>query len=247
MIILLFTLFTVKHVEFVSHNQNNLDTNVIDVPKNGVVFFLDKQKIQQDIQLQNPLIKIINIETVFPNKLVVHFAQREEVFAVKDSRQDTFYILDEDFVVINVMNCATYQSLQTNAILIEQSFDFSDKNIKMGDSLTCFDKSSLFCNVTKSLLINNRDIAEQKALIKKIMIEDDSVQGVIYGDQQVVNLWTFDDFLIKIYAPNTNLNQKVQSMLASLSSCIPDYLNTHYLEVLQDKQGEIFCKLSLKS
>lgn len=245
---LLFTVFSVKSIEYVSHNKNNIDTTALQVNKGGVVFFLDKHKIKNEIQNQNPLINVINVEIKFPNKLVVHFAQREELFAIKDNTKDTFYICDEDFYVVNVINSATYNSVQSNAVLLENTnFDFSHKIIKAGDRLLFLDKFDLICNLSDAFLLNNRDITEQKALIKNIEIDYSDTQKIIYGDGDIISLYTHDDFLIKIYAPNEKLNTKIQSTLASLSFCVPDYLNTHYLEVLQDDQGEVFCKLSIKS
>jgi len=143
---------------------------------------------------------------------------------------------------------ATYKSLQSNAILLENTdFDFSHKIIKAGDRLLFLDKSDLICKLSDAFLINNRDVSEQKSLIKNIKMEYSDTQKIVYGDGDVISLYTHDDFLIKIYAPNTKLDVKIQSALASLSVCVPDYLNTHFLEVLEDDQGEVFCKLSIKS
>ena len=245
---LLFTVFSVKSIEYVSHNKNNIDTSALQVSKGGVVFFLDKHKIKEQTQSQNPYINVINLEIKFPNKLVVHFAQREESFAIKDNTKDVFYICDEDFYVVDVLNSATYKSLQSNAILLENTdFDFSHKIIKAGDRLLFLDKSDLICKLSDAFLINNRDVSEQKSLIKNIKMEYSDTQKIVYGDGDVISLYTHDDFLIKIYAPNTKLDVKIQSALASLSVCVPDYLNTHFLEVLEDDQGEVFCKLSIKS
>lgn len=247
-LVLLFTVFTVKNVEFTSHNNTSIDTTNIQVDKGGVVFFLDKKQIKQKIQQQNQYLKIINIEIKFPNTLVVHFAQREETFVVKDNRSETYYILDEDFYVLQILNMADYQSTQTNSVLLSsENFDFEGKDIRQGDKLDFLENAQLCCNLVDSFLLNNRDISEIKALIKKAEIQYDSVQKVVYDDPDVICLWTFDDFLIKIYAPNTKLAEKIQSALASLSHCIPDYCDTHYLEVLQNLDGEIFCKLSIKS
>ena len=245
---LLFTVFSVKNIEYVSHNKNNIDTSALQVKKGGVVFFLDKHQIKDEIQRQNSLINVINIEIKFPNRLVVHFAQREELFAIKDNTKDTFYICDEDFYVLNIINSATYDSVQTNAVLLENAnFDFSQRIINIGDKLLFLDKSDLICNLSDAFLLNSRDITEQKALIKNIKVEYSDTQKIVYGDGDVISFCTHDDFLIKIYAPNTKLNTKIQSALASLSFCVPDYLNTHFMEVLENDQGEVFCKLSIKS
>ena len=88
----MFTVFNIKSVSFNALNQNDYDTSTISVKKSGVVFFVNKQEMISDIEKQHPYINVINIETVFPNKLVVHYATREETFAFKDKNKDSVVI-----------------------------------------------------------------------------------------------------------------------------------------------------------
>ena len=53
------------------------------------------------MESQNPYLKVINIETVFPNKLILHCAEREELFCIK-GRDDLYYICDEELKILDV-------------------------------------------------------------------------------------------------------------------------------------------------
>lgn len=246
LLILMFTLFTVRDISFKAHNQNDYDTSSIEIKKGGVVLFLNKNQIVNDIEKNHPMINVINIETVFPNKLVVHFAEREEIFAVFDSTKNCYYVVDEELVVLKILNASSYNSTQTNAILLE-GVNVINENVLVGDILNIRNYQDVILDITDSFLMCNRDIKEQCALIKKVECSFDSSQEILSNDGLVLTFYTFDDFKIIIYAPSFKLTEKIHITLTALPSCLPDYLYTHYLEVLENSQNEIFCKLSLKS
>jgi hypothetical protein len=39
--------------------------------------------VEKNLEKENSYLKVINIETIFPNKLIVHCAEREEFFSIK--------------------------------------------------------------------------------------------------------------------------------------------------------------------
>ena len=252
----MFTVFTVSSIEFNAHNQSNYNTSLINVDKGGVVFFVNKKNITEDIEKNHPYVKVINIETVFPNKLVVHYAVREETFAVKDFNNDKVYIIDDELKILRILNSSTYDSTQENAILIENlsvvntsatigeylNVDYSNTQITV--------EKEYFNNIIKQLsdmfLVCSRDVSEQRATIKRINFDYDNIHSVIDNDGVIMDMYTFDDFLIRVYKPSNLLQDKIETLLLSLPACIPDYLNTHYLEILEDSNGDAFGKLSLK-
>lgn len=246
LITLCFTLFAVNIVEFQSHNQNNYDVSTIQVKKGGSVFFLDKQSIVEDIQLQHPTLNIINIETVFPNKIVVHYAQREDLYAVFDSQNECYYYLDENLVATKRLNKTSYESSQSNPILL--SGVTIAQQVVLGKQITFDDNcQNTLKDIAQYMLLCNRDVTEQCALLKDISFVYDSAQKILTDDGYIIKIHTFDDFEILLYTPSKNLQQKVQLLFASLPVCIPDYLETHYLEILDDSENKVFCKISIKN
>ena len=102
--ILSFTLFRVHNVSLNFKNQTSLFAT--EQAKNQIIssaninysipiFTLNKSEIKQNLESKNPYLKVINIETVFPNGIVIHCAQREEMVCV-ESREDRYYICDEE-------------------------------------------------------------------------------------------------------------------------------------------------------
>lgn len=251
---LMLTLFTVKNVSFSSLNQNNFDTSIIHVDTGKNVFFLNKKDIVEDIEKNHPFIDVINIETVFPNSLVVHYALREETFAIKDYDQDKVYIVDDQLVVLRILNISTYKSTQSNAILVENLNVIN--NCKTGEILQISyynDANSqeymqnLFMQISDSFILCSRDVSEQCALIKKIFIEYNAIHNLTDNDGFVLNMYTFDDYLIKIYNPVIKLQTKIQCCLSVLPECLPEHIATSYLEIYEDNNGQVVAKRSLKS
>ena len=111
-LILFWTLFGLSSVsvEFAS-SLENLTVSAEEIVEAGqfrmgsCVLFEGKRKSVEKIYAkakENPnfaYIRVLNIETVFPNKFVIHVAEREELFAVNYNGQTL--ICDRDLRVLN--------------------------------------------------------------------------------------------------------------------------------------------------
>lgn len=67
--------------------------------KGQSIFLVGKKAYASKIQDKYPYIKINSIETVFPNKLVVHVEERDTVFAIKLSDKEYAFIDEESHVL----------------------------------------------------------------------------------------------------------------------------------------------------
>ena len=57
-------------------------TNDSSIGKGTSIFAVNKKNITNELEKNNPRLKIINIETVFPNKFNLHCNEREELVAI---------------------------------------------------------------------------------------------------------------------------------------------------------------------
>lgn len=255
LLILAFTLFGLKTIEFNNLNQTNIlesqedknfTINASGLKKNSCVLFLNKNAAVKNIEEEIPYLKVVNIETVFPNKVIIHYAQREEVFAVKSS-EDKYFIVDNELKVLRyVENSEGYVSSRNNPILVN-GLTVENKTAKVGEKLVLKEHEQVLKNLSRALSLCNRDVVEQKSLFKSIDFKNSNNQEVLTGEKTYVEILDFNDFKINIYAPSTNLNEKMQICLATLPYAVPQYINTHYLEILTNSQGEIFSKLTIKT
>lgn len=173
-LILCWTLFALSSVsvsfESTTKNLNVTEEEIVEAGKfryGATVLFEGKKKSIKNIneyasENENfAYIRVVNIETVFPNKFVIHVAEREELFAVEHESQ--FLICDRDFRVLRVTD--NFVSSQDNAILLK-GLKIEDEEIAVGDFLNIGQTSmKKFYSV---MLQNNRDLAEQLGKFKEI-------------------------------------------------------------------------------
>lgn len=84
------------------------------------VFFVKKGQAIHNLEKKYPYIKIESIETVFPNNIIIHAREREEVFAI--SQAGSFLLVDSDFKVLKIVT-----SEPEKAIKILGDFSFEEK------------------------------------------------------------------------------------------------------------------------
>ena len=109
LIILYFTAFTLKNVEVDFRNNSQIYSEESKksisedsiIPKGSPIFSLSKKTITKTLEKNNPYLKIINIETVFPNKIIIHCAEREETYAIR-ANDTKYFICDAEFKVLYI-------------------------------------------------------------------------------------------------------------------------------------------------
>lgn len=256
LLILMFTVFALKNIEFKAHNATDILTSseakqdVVEMgglKLNSSVLFLNKQKVINKIEKNAPSLKIINIETKFPNKIVIHFAEREELFAIKCS-EERYIVTDADLKVIRIVENSDdgYSSSRKNPILVT-GLTIQNLNAKKGDFIKIKDNEEILKQLSASFLLNNRDVVEQKSLISKINFKSDQNHEIISGEGVYFEIVDFNDFSCNIYSPSLDLTQKINVYLSGMPDVMPLYFTSHYMEIYTRSSGEIFCKLTLKS
>ncbi len=217
-LILFWTLFALSAVtvEFSSSviNLNLTQEEIVQAAKfryGASVLFEGKRQYIKNLEnavSQNEnfaYLRVVNIETVFPNKFVVHVAEREELYAFEKDGQT--YFCDRDFRVLRSAD-GSYSSTEENAILLK-NLQVSGQ-FKVGDFL--YVQPSSLKKLHTAFLKNNRTYSEQIAKFKEIEL-------ALYKDefeQDFVSLMltTFQGQTFVIKNPDFALANKVQLLYA---------------------------------
>lgn len=175
-VVLSSTIFCLKtaEVNFMSNtiNLTNKKDEIIettDFKYNQSIFFLNKSNYIKQIEENYPYIKIINIETVFPNKLIVNAVERNELFVIKTYEENSFknyLILDDELKILSTTQSFTNSHL--NPILITIEGEFTATNLA-GQTLTSMN-NQLIKNLAVELYAYNNNPLILKANFEEINI-----------------------------------------------------------------------------
>ena len=230
--VLSFTLFGLSKVElnfkntttlFATADQQNFVVNSGGFSFGLPVFSANKKEITKRLEKQNPYLKVINIETAFPNKLIVHCAEREELFAIKCG-ENLYYIVDEELKVLRLDS--NYESKQSDALLLS-GVEIQNKTAVVGEYLILHNSESIIKNTSNCFSYNNKTIADIKGMFKEIKLSY-AINYYTSTSSAVLNFITHDNFKIKIDLPSHNLIEKINLMLALIPASIDKYA-THEL------------------
>ncbi len=218
MVALSFTVFTVKEVELNFKTSQNIEWVDQEIIETGgfefgkCLLFDSKKEYAINIEKQNPYLKVLNIETVFPSKFVVHLQEREECFAFQNEGNTVY--LGDDLKVLKIEEGEVFSSLKTNAILLE---DFSWKNeIVVGEILESEDFH--LKNFFTSMIENNKQYSQVVGFCKSLkFFETQNEFGVV---EKNILLKTFADREIEIKNYETSLSLKLQHMFTRLPQMI---------------------------
>ncbi len=222
-LILFWTLFALSSVsvQFASTTQNFLASQqeIIEAGgfrKGACVLFESKKRSISNIENHaaiNPnfaYLRVQNIETVFPNKFVIHLSEREELFAVENGGQ--FLICDRDFRVLRTQS--GFSSTQSNAMLLE-GLEFENEDVKVGDFLKV--EQSAMLKFFSVMLANNRSLSQQLGKFQKLKLCK-NVDEFSKKQFDCLQLTTFEGRKFVIGNINFAFANKVQKMFAAESA-----------------------------
>ena len=198
------------------------------------VFFDGKSKYVENInnkasEKENfAYLEVVNIETVFPNRYIIHVAEREEVFAVK--ADNVFYVCDENLRVLRIVD--EFVSEKDNPILLE-NLSIKNDEIRVGDFLDVEQTGVL--TIYDELLRNNRTLIEQQGFIESISLGTNYVE-VTNKTYTSITVKTFQGRKYVINNIDFALANKFQLMFA-VDSVLFSNINSDGF--LVDENGEI--------
>lgn len=195
------TLFTLQNVSVnwltTKYNLEGVKDYKIaeDIELGQNIFLVDKTEISEKLEKSFPYIKIISIETKFPNKLVIHSAERESLFAVKISDRE-YAIVDEVGKVLALSNGSIFEGseadLGTRPILVNfDSLSISIKDFEVGQNVKSGYISNLFSKLSLSLRESHYNPTTSKGVIK-------SIDVISQGETSQINIKTRNGMVIKV-------------------------------------------------
>ena len=180
--------FTVKKVSL-----NWLTTKVIitdpdetfttDVEKGESVFLVDKEAIINKLENKYPYLKVVSVEVKFPNKLVIHTAERQELYSLK-IRDDKHAILDADCKVLRFASDSELNKIDVKPIpLTLVGYSISEENLAISQIANLGWVKNVLANFSIALYSSGYHEIDAKNNIESISVD---VSG--YENKILVNM-----------------------------------------------------------
>ena len=135
LIVLNSTLFTLQSINInwlttKCELENVKDYSIVNsIDKGGSIFLVDKEEIKFKLEKENEYLRVVSIETKFPNKIVVHCAERESMFAIKLSDNE-YAVVDELGKVLSLSTSSIFAGSELSAKPIKVFFNSIALNSK---------------------------------------------------------------------------------------------------------------------
>ena len=212
---LCFTVFTVKtiDVDFRTSTSQGYDNEQI-IQESGIQYgkcllFMSKGKSIKKLEENYPYLEVINIETIFPSKIVIHCAERKPLFAIQEG--ESVIICDDDFKVLEKRE-EVYVSSSNNEILLK-NLEFDNREIQKGSFLNI--KQKEIKSFLSSMMENSLGINQVLGFCKEVELEEE-FNYLTNKNEVHITLTTFTERKIKILNIASNLNYKFQRMFQAL-------------------------------
>ncbi len=163
-------------------------------PLNSSIFFVNKHEIISKLELENPTIYVVNIETKFPDTLIVHTELRTEMFSVKVT-EDEFYSVDKTGKVLQ-----KYFS-DPNLISVKGLSETSLADLAVGKNIQNLSERAEIYNVFLGFYACNYEETNFRTLIKRIELTDNKLTIITYNGLSVGTSFEIEN-------PNANLINK---------------------------------------
>lgn len=177
------------------------------------VFFLSKSTYKANLEKSNPYLRVLNIETIFPNKMIVNAVERQETYVFK--LDNNKYAKTDEFLKILSVS-SVYQNNSENGIEILNCEVTTQTDLQAGD----------FFSVTDAFLTDLfKCFREWKTSYNELKSRIQSVELNYNGYQ--------DRLLI-------NMRSGVQIIVRSSKSNLSDKLNLafSFYDQLTDSDGQ---------
>lgn len=184
-VVLSSTIFSLKKVNLVFYSNTINLTNKEDIIESGnfkynqSIFFINKQTYINNLEKNNPYLKVLNIESDFPNNLTINAIERNEMFVVKTYKDNVFKnyaILDDEFKILTTTS--SFTNSNQNPILINiENYNYLSKNA--GEFLDENDYNETLKILSNELLAYNNNVILLKANFAEIHLNFENKNNVL--------------------------------------------------------------------
>ncbi len=231
------TIFTVGKVEvrWLSE-RGNLSTlseqeivEISELKAGSSVFFVSKDNAVDKLEKEYPYIAVSSIETLFPNTLIIHARERDEVFALQLTSK--YLLVDSDFKVLKIIS-GDFIPTHTSAIKITSEFDFG--NYEAGDFINVDASLACFKTLQQSFYQNYKQEDSENALTDML----DLLKSATYTDTKII-FKTFLGVEIEIYNPSVNQQKKVAMIYEVLAGLDAELQSKGTIIIGDNSQGKV--------
>lgn len=214
-LILCFSVFTIKSVDIDFRTSLTMSWEEESIMESAeldygrCLLFLSKKQYKDRVEKKNPYLEVINIETIFPSKLVFHVAERQELFAIK--RETDVVKLDKDLKVLKIEDGEDYQSNEANPILL--SGVTINKDFSEGDFLDIKEKG--LKKFLPAMTEVSKTLNQTLGFCKSINLVEEK-NYYLNQAEITMDITTFSDRKITIKNIDSNLNFKLQRVFQTL-------------------------------
>ena len=108
-VVLFSAVFVVRDVDVVGiGDEFEFDENKLaadsGIPSGSSIFILSESAARHNIELKNPTIKVVNIERIFPNKVVVNITKRVPMIAINVKSTSMYALVDRELRVVDIVS-----------------------------------------------------------------------------------------------------------------------------------------------
>lgn len=256
LVTLCFTVFTVKSIEInfrTSQIKSWSNEQIIEesgLPKGKNIFSIKEQPYIDRLEKKFPYLKVINIETKFPSTLVIHCAEREEMFVVQ--RESDYLICDDSLKILKIEE-GVFVSDNTNPIILKD-LTILNESIEEGDFLQT--QEAGVTGIYSGIIQCNRLRSDMIGMIKEISFKIEH-NNLTNKDETNMTMTLFSGREVKILNIDTSLGLKFSKMYFALSNIYEILMeNGDYTEEEVDRcslllgnqitdQKEIYCHIYL--
>lgn len=213
------------------------DESLLDsasLPYGESIFMVNKSKIIADFEKANPYLKVVSIETKFPNKLVMHTAERTEFFAIELGSGE-YAIVDNECKVLKMVTEAYFSSdiSAANPIkVVVKNFTLSKDAFKVGEILGTNRIVEIIESVAYSLREADYDSTTSKGIFDSITID-------VIGDKSNATIKTKWGLEIKITDVDSSTTDKLLLGLAAYNNKKEEHVVSGTILVFE-ADGEIY-------
>ena len=220
-------------VELKGENAENLFKNV-DMPMGESVFFLNKMKIAEKCEKNNSYLQVVSIETIFPNKIVMHVAERRQLYAIKIS-DSSYAIIDRNLKVLSIASNDDLFSVGEDIrpiVVTITGFSVIEDNIAVGEKISLSDANDMLKSLTISFLEAKYTEQTMRGFINNININ-------LTNKEITIN--TRYGIKICIKDSNLQLTEKVVMAIAAYEDQHSKHITIGKIEVfLSELDGKIY-------